>query len=134
MNRSLRLSLIALLLLLWPLLPAHAADPAPSTGPFPVAGTVQGVSLQQIASNLGAVTGITNAGDGRLFLTLRAGRIVILENGSLRAQPFLDIQSLTTTDGERGLLSTAFHPRYAENGLFFINYTNVQGNTVVARY
>jgi glucose/arabinose dehydrogenase len=127
MSRSLRSSFTALLLLALPALPAHAA-------PFPVAGTVQGVSLQQLASNLGPVTGITHAGDGRLFLTIRTGRIVILENGNLRPQPFLDIQSLTTTDGERGLLSTAFHPRYAENGFFFIDYTNVQGNTVIARY
>ncbi|HEY4590034.1 MAG TPA: PQQ-dependent sugar dehydrogenase [Thermoanaerobaculia bacterium] len=126
MSRLLR-PFTALLLLLSPALPAHAAS-------FPVAGTVQGVSLQQVASSLGPVTGITHAGDGRLFLTIRTGRIVILENGSLRPQPFLDIQSLTTTDGERGLLSTAFHPRYAGNGFFFIDYTNVQGNTVIARY
>jgi glucose/arabinose dehydrogenase len=126
MNRPLRSSFTALLLLLSPALALAA--------PFPVAGTVQGVSLQQVANNLGPITGITHAGDGRLFLTIRTGRIVILENGSLRSQPFLDIQSLTTTDGERGLLSTAFHPRYAENGFFFINYTNLQGNTVIARY
>src|SRR3954471_6187347 len=126
MSRLLRSSFTALLLAL-AALPALAA-------PFPVAGTVQGVSLQEIASSLGPVTGITHAGDGRLFLTIRTGRIIILENGSLRPQPFLDIQSLTTTDGERGLLSTAFHPRYAENGFFFVDYTNLQGNTVVARY
>ncbi len=134
MSRSLRSSFIALLLLISPLLPVRAADPAPATGPFPVAGAVPGVSLQQVASNPDTITGITNAGDSRLFLTLRSGRIVILANGSLRSQPFLDIHGLTTTDGERGLLSTAFHPRYAENGFFFINYTNLQGNTVIARY
>src|SRR3954467_8655724 len=127
MSRSLRHSFTALFLLTSPALPAHAAS-------FPVAGTVQGVSLQQVASSLGPVTGITHPGSDRLFLTIRTGRIVILENGSLRPQPFLDIQSLTTTDGERGLLSTAFHPRYAENGFFFIDYTNLQGNTVIARY
>jgi glucose/arabinose dehydrogenase len=127
MSRHLRSSFIALLFLISPALPAPAA-------PFPVAGTVQGVSLQQVASTSDTVTGITNAGDGRLFLTLRAGRIVILENGGLRSQPFLDIRDLTTTDGERGLLSTAFHPRYAENGFFFVDYTNLQGNTVIARY
>src|SRR3954447_18469980 len=127
MSRSLRSSFTALLLLLTPALPALAA-------PFPVAGTVQGVSLQEVASSLGPFTGITHAGDSRLFLTIRTGRIVILENGSPRPQPFLDIQRLTTTDGERGLLSTAFHPRYAGNGFFFIDYTNVQGNTVIARY
>jgi glucose/arabinose dehydrogenase len=130
MKRSLRLSLITALLpisMISPALPAHAA-------PFPVAGAVQGVSLQQVASTSDTVTGITNAGDSRLFLTLRSGRIVILDNGSLRSQPFLDIRNLTTTDGERGLLSTAFHPRYATNGFFFVDYTNLQGNTVIARY
>jgi glucose/arabinose dehydrogenase len=127
MSRSLRPSFIALLLLALSALSAQAA-------PFPVAGTVQGVSLQEIASSLGPVTGITHAGDDRLFLTIRTGLITILENGSPRPLPFLDIQSLTTTDGERGLLSTAFHPRYAENGFFFIDYTNLQGNTVIARY
>ena len=125
LHPSLALALLVLSLLLGTRLKA---------APFPVAGTVQGVSLQEIASSLGPVTGITHAGDGRLFLTIRTGLIVILENGSPRPQPFLDIQSLTTTDGERGLLSTAFHPRYAENGFFFIDYTNLQGNTVIARY
>src|SRR3954465_11724719 len=127
MSHLLRSSFTALLLLASSALPALAA-------PFPVAGTVQGVSLQEIASSLGPVTGITHAGDNRLFLTIRTGLIVILENGSLRPQPFLDIQSLTTTDGEQGLLSTAFHPRYAQNGFFFINYTNTSGDTVIARY
>jgi glucose/arabinose dehydrogenase len=127
MNRSLRSSATALLLALASILPASAAAFTPS-------GTVQGVGLQQVASDLGPITGITNAGDGRLFLTIRTGRIVILENGAARPQPFLDIHDKTTTDGERGLLSTAFHPRYSENGFFFVDYTNLQGDTVIARY
>ncbi|HEY3571347.1 MAG TPA: PQQ-dependent sugar dehydrogenase [Thermoanaerobaculia bacterium] len=127
MSRLLRSSFTALLLLALPALPAQAA-------PFPVAGTVQGVSLQQVANTSDTVTGITNAGDDRLFLTLRSGRVVILRNGNQLTQPFLDIRGLTTTDGERGLLSTAFHPRYADNGFFFVDYTNLQGNTVIARY
>ncbi len=101
---------------------------------FTPSGSVQGVSLEQIADNLGSLTGVTNVGDGRLFLTLREGRIMIFENGALRPQPFLDIRGQTTTDGERGLLSTAFHPRYAETGFFFIDYTNTSGDTVIARY
>jgi glucose/arabinose dehydrogenase len=127
MNRLLRSATIALLLTLPAVLPAAAAVFTPS-------GSVQGVGLQQVASDLGPITGITSAGDGRLFLTIRTGRIVILENGAARSQPFLDIHDKTTTDGERGLLSTAFHPRYSENGFFFVNYTNLQGNTIIARY
>jgi glucose/arabinose dehydrogenase len=134
MNRSLRSFSTTLLLLAAPLLPARAADPGPSQGPFTVAGSVSGVSLQPIANNLGPLTSVANAGDGRLFLTVRTGRIIIVENGSVRPQPFLDIQDMTTTDGEHGLLSVAFHPRYADNGFFFVDYTNLQGNTVIARY
>ncbi len=128
----------ALLLLISPL-PRSAAsvadlDPEFAKAPFPVVGSVPGVSLEQITSDLGPLIAITHAGDNRLFLTLRDGRIAIFENGSLRSQLFLDIRSQTTTTGERGLLSTAFHPRYSENGFFFINYTNTDGDTVIARY
>ena len=134
MHRLLSLSTTALFLLISPLFPARAADPEFSKGVFTVAGTVPGVSLQQVANGLGPVTSIANAGDGRLFLTAQTGRILILENGTPRPQPFLDIRGRITTDGERGLLSVAFHPRYAENGFFFVNYTNLQGDTVIARY
>jgi hypothetical protein len=48
--------------------------------------------------------------------------------------PFLDISSLVSSGGERGLLGVAFHPDYAHNGLFYVNYTNIAGDTVVARY
>jgi glucose/arabinose dehydrogenase len=134
MHRLLRSSLTALLLLISPLLPAGATDPEPSQGPFTVAGTVPGVSLQQVASGLGPVTSVTNAGDSRLFLTIQTGRIIILENGSPRSQPFLDIHDKISNDGEQGLLSVAFHPRFADNGFLFVDYTNIQGNTVIARY
>jgi glucose/arabinose dehydrogenase len=140
----LRSSLLAIapLTLLWIAGAAFAktplsSTPAPSTGPFPIAGTLSGVALKQIASGLGTVTGITHAGDARLFLTARDGRILIRSGGvggNVLPQLFLDIRDKTTTDGERGLLSTAFHPHYAETGFFFVDYTNLQGNTVIARY
>ena len=102
--------------------------------PFPVAGTLAGVSIEQVTSDLGSVTGITHTGDPRLFITIRPGRIVILDNGTVRPQPFLDISSLVNTTGEGGLLWTAFHPRYKENGFFFVNYTDASLSTVIARY
>jgi glucose/arabinose dehydrogenase len=113
-----------------------AADPAPSTGPFVVAGAVDGVGLQQVANGLDAITAITHdgTGDGRLFITMQDGRVLILMGGAARAQPFLDLRGQISSGGERGLLSTAFHPRYGENGLFFVDYTNPQGDTVIARY
>src|SRR5262249_28932371 len=48
--------------------------------------------------------------------------------------PFLDLTSLISSGGERGLLSTAFHPSYSTNGLFFVFYTNLSGDLVIARY
>src|SRR3954465_4485978 len=101
--------LVPLLLLLIPLA-ARAADgilpdPLDAKGPFTVSGTVQGVTLEPLVTGLDSVTSVTHAGDDRLFLTLRAGRIVILTGGAVRSQPFLDIHGLTTTDSERGLLS-----------------------------
>jgi glucose/arabinose dehydrogenase len=79
---------------------------------------------------------ITHAGDGsgRLFITLQAGQITIFDGQGLRPAPFLDIGGLVTAGGERGLLSVAFHPDYAANGFFYVNYTDLNGNTVIARY
>jgi glucose/arabinose dehydrogenase len=45
------------------------------------------------------------------------------------------VTTLVNTDGlERGLLGMAFHPNYSDNGWFFVNYTDMNGDTMVARY
>ena len=110
------------------------SDPLPAQGPFTVSGTVPGVTLEPLATGLDSVTSVTHAGDDRLFLTLRPGRIAIFTGGAVQSHPFLDIRSLVNTVGEGGLLSVAFHPRYALNGFFFVNYTDSNDSTVVARY
>jgi glucose/arabinose dehydrogenase len=94
------------------------------------------VDLQPIVTRIDRPVAITNAGDGsgRLFITLRAGIVIIVGAQGLIDPPFLNISSLTTTDGERGLLSIAFHPSYRTNGFFYVNYTNLTGATVIARY
>lgn len=94
------------------------------------------VDLQPVVTGIDRPVAITNAGDGsgRLFITLRAGHVLIVGSQGLIDTPFLNISSLTTTDGERGLLSIAFHPSYRTNGLFYVNYTNLAGDTVIARY
>ncbi len=91
-------------------------------------------TLQPIAQGLANPVSITHAGDNRLFITLQDGLIVIHDGTRVLPEPFLDIGSLVLSGGERGLLSVAFHPRYPQNGLFYVNYTNVQGHTVIARY
>ena len=75
----------------------------------------------------------TPAGDTRLFVVEQQGRIRIVENGTLLPTPFLTIANLSA-GGERGLLSMAFHPGYAQNGFFFVNYTDARGDTRVERY
>jgi glucose/arabinose dehydrogenase len=52
----------------------------------------------------------------------------------VRREPFLDIRRLVQSGGEQGLLSVAFHPRYASNRRFFVNYTDVNGDTRVVEY
>ena len=73
-------------------------------------------------------------GSGRLFVVEQPGRIRIVDDGQVVPEPFLDITSLVGCCGERGLLSVAFHPNYADSGDLFVNYTDRNGDTVVARY
>nr|NIV15674.1 glucose dehydrogenase [Fodinibius sp.] len=80
---------------------------------------------------------ITHAGDGsgRLFVAQQTGQILVFDDTGLLPAPFLDISSKPISCcGERGLLGFVFHPDYESNGLFYINYTDVNGDTVVERY
>jgi glucose/arabinose dehydrogenase len=71
---------------------------------------------------------------GKLYVVEQPGVIRVLVNGQLRAQPFLDIRSLVRSGGEQGLLSVAFHPRYASNHRFYVDYTDRNGDTRVVEY
>jgi glucose/arabinose dehydrogenase len=104
---------------------------------FQLAGSANAdLQFQSVASDLPNPVGLTHAGDGsgRLFITLQDGRIFIFDGAGILPTPFLDIRSQVSCCGERGLLSVAFHPNYASNGFFFVNYTNRAGSTIVARY
>ncbi|MCB9851929.1 MAG: PQQ-dependent sugar dehydrogenase [Phycisphaerales bacterium] len=98
------------------------------------------LTLEIVVSGLGTdkpVFVCAPPGDtGRLFIVTQVGRIYIynLVTQTMNATPFLDIQSQTTTDGERGLLGMAFHPNYASNGKFYINHTNLSGNTLIREF
>lgn len=96
----------------------------------------QQVGLELFASGVSEPTEMVHAGDSRLFVTEQGGLIKILNaDGTINATPFLNVSSLlASAGGERGLLGLAFHPDYANNGYFFINYTNTSGDTVIARY
>jgi glucose/arabinose dehydrogenase len=81
------------------------------------------------------VTNLTHAGDSRLFFTEKSGYIYIIDNDTIVPTPYLDITDRVYTDSasEEGLLGLAFHPDYADNGYFFVNYTTLISGTVHTR-
>ncbi len=88
------------------------------------------------ASGLNNPVHVTSANDGsgRLFVVEQEGRIRIIRDGALLAEPLLDIVEQVSCCGERGLLSVAFPPDFATKQYFYVDYTNTEGNTVIARY
>lgn len=86
------------------------------------------LALTQFAAGLNGPVGVYNAGPGddRLFVIEQTGVIrIVLSDGTVLATPFLDISArVDSSAGEEGLLGLAFHPNYATNGFFYINYTN----------
>jgi glucose/arabinose dehydrogenase len=101
-------------------------------------GQAQGqLHLRLVVSGLQEPTfvGAPRGEPGRLYVVEKAGVIRVVVNGRLRAQPFLDIRSrVGSDDGEQGLLSVAFHPRYATNHRFFVDYTDKRGDTRVVEF
>ncbi len=95
-----------------------------------------GLALHPVASGLAQPVHVAAAqGDSaRLFVVEQGGRIRLVVRDSLRAEPFLDLTDSVSSGGERGLLSVAFHPRYAENGYFFVDYTDGNGDTHIVRF
>jgi glucose/arabinose dehydrogenase len=112
--------------------PTEGASGGPANDPASVR-----VEVQRIAGGLDSPVGIANAGDesGRLYVVEKAGRIRAFVDGLLVDVPFLDISGrVGSSASEQGLLGLAFHPSYASNAWFFVNYTNLEGNTVIARF
>jgi glucose/arabinose dehydrogenase len=69
-----------------------------------------------------------------LYIVEKTGRIRVRVRGRLRARPFLNLSSQVSTGSEQGLLSVAFHPRYARNRLFYVYYTDSGGDTRIVEY
>lgn len=102
-----------------------------------MAGKVEAVGLNTVITGLTQPVAIAHAGDatGRIFVVQQTGRIVVFNGIQVLPTPFLDLTSVVLCCGERGLLGLAFHPNYAGNGLFYVNYTRQpDGATVIARY
>ncbi len=100
------------------------------------AAGAQPLEFEPVASGLSMPILATHAGDGsgRLFLVEQGGVIRVWDAGAVLATPFLDLSSDVSCCAERGLLGLAFHPRFASNGRFFVNYTDGGGDTVISEF
>ena len=95
------------------------------------------LALVRVASGLDKPLYLTAppGDEDRVFIVEKEGLIKILADGQVLAQPFLDLSARITTRLDSGLLGMAFHPNYANNGLFFVNFTRVaDGATLVERF
>ena len=100
------------------------------------AGAPLQLSVEPFATGFSSLTFVTNAGDGSgaLYAVEQVGRIALVTSGSTQGgQTFLDLTDRISSGGERGLLGLAFDPAFASNGRFYVDYTNLAGNTVVSR-
>jgi glucose/arabinose dehydrogenase len=99
-------------------------------GPPPVTLAVVAVASGLIAP----VFATAPAGDARLFIVERAGRILIFQNGAVVPLAFLDISARVSVAGEGGLLSMAFDPQFATNGFFYVYFTELTGDIAIERF
>jgi len=148
MNPSLRRlsALLSLTLLLASVARAQRPQLEPAAGekPWPKVGFVEVVNNTMI-STLGytygesgdIITDMRGAGDGsgRIFLAERLGKVLILKDGKLLPDPFLDISPQTINQSERGLLSIEFPPNYKSKGHFYVYRTEPgTGDVLIERY
>jgi glucose/arabinose dehydrogenase len=95
-----------------------------------------GYAWVAIADGFNGPIQVTNAGDGsgRLFVVEQPGVIKVIQDGLTLETPFLDIaEEVGNSGNEQGLLGLAFHPDYEANGIFYVNYTDVVGDTIISR-
>ena len=125
--------------------PVVDADPNRPDGPptpdanaacNPVSGT-PAMDKQMVASGFTLPVAVAAApGDARLFVAEKTGTIQAV-SGSQKST-WLNVSNLVggdgSFDGEQGLLGLAFHPGFATNGRFFINYTKTNDDSTVVEY
>lgn len=95
------------------------------------------VGLEEVAGGFDQPLLVTSPPDDgeRLFVVEQGGTIQVLVDDETAPEPFLDITDRVGSEGsEQGLLGLAFAPDYAGSGLFYVNYTDLEGNTVVSRF
>jgi glucose/arabinose dehydrogenase len=101
----------------------------------PATVAAKGVALKRIGSFDQPIYVTSPPGDrSRIFVVEKGGRIQVLLNGSPTQRPFLDLSDFVSTGGEQGLLSMAFAPDYRKTGRFYVNFTDVRGDTRVQEF
>ncbi len=93
------------------------------------AGLPAGFQEAVLSTGLALPTDMAFAPDGRLFVTEKAGRLRVIENGVLLDDPFLTVAA--DPQGHHGLLSLAFDPNFETNGYLYIFYTRAEGDPAV---
>jgi len=116
--------------------PALSPDGATPTtaGPFDPARLT--LSLEVVAEGLDAPLAIahTNDGSGRIFVAEQRGTVRMVQDGSVRGEPLLDIADRVRARGEQGMLGIAFHPDFPADPRLFVDYTDRSGTTVVSSF
>ncbi len=109
---------------------------SPTSTPTPLDLARLAVTLQPFATVPGGPLAFTAPADGsgRLFVAAQDGTVWVIDDGRRLAAPLLDVSSLITTGGERGLLGIAVHPRFPQDPRVFVDYTNRSGDSVIASY
>jgi glucose/arabinose dehydrogenase len=94
------------------------------------------LELTRIATGLEAPVDVTSTPSepDRLYVVEQRGRIRTIDRGAVAPQAFLDITDDVKAGGEQGLLSVAFHPDYESNGRFYVDYTDLNGDTRVVEF
>ena len=94
------------------------------------------IRLDTVVDGLDSPLAAVNAGDGsgRLFVVEQPGRIRIVRNGTIVEPPFLDIRGRIASGGERGLLGLAFAPGFPTDPRLFVDYTDLDGNSVISSF
>jgi glucose/arabinose dehydrogenase len=118
---------IAVLVALAPAIVALQAPPAHASTTYKLLLKISGLDAPVYME---AMPGDNN----RYFIVEKGGTIQIVDFWVLQSTPFLDITSIVSSDDERGLLSMAFDPDYLTNRRFYVYYTDLSGNIVIARY
>ena len=107
-------------------------DPAPEKGGKQATGD-GGVTLEEIGSFEDPVFVTQPEGDDALYVVEQTGQIIrVTPRG--KESTLLDISDEITAGGEQGLLSVAFDPDFQRTGLFYVDYTNTNGDTRVVEY